>query len=177
MQAGERVRVRAYKADGTCYRRWYATVEAVEADRVVTVSPAGHRLEGVDGVWRCEHVIRTFYWLDRWYSLLEVSAPDGRLEEIYVNVGSPVTIEDSEIRFTDYELDVSREPPHEPVILDEDEFLEAARRYGYAEPFRRACYRVAEEALEVAKDWEAGGMPAVGYGGTGDDEDVPLGRS
>ena len=122
IEVGERVRVRAYKADGTCYRRWCVTVEAVERDLLVTVAPAGHRLEGVDGVWRCEHVIRTVYWPDRWYSLLEVYTPDGRLEEITVNVGSPVTIEDSEIRFTDYELDVSRRPPEEPRILDEDEF-------------------------------------------------------
>jgi len=122
IEVGERVRVRAYKADGTCYRRWCVTVEAVERDLLVTVAPAGHRLEGVDGVWRCEHVIRTIYWPDRWYSLLEVYTPDGRLEEITVNVSSPVTSEDSEIRFTDYELDVSRRPPEEPRILDEDEF-------------------------------------------------------
>lgn len=51
MQIGERVQIRAYKADGTCYRRWSATVEAVAADCVVVVNPVGHRLEGVDAAW------------------------------------------------------------------------------------------------------------------------------
>ena len=37
---GDRIQVRAYKSDGTCYRWWYATVEAVETDRVVVINPS-----------------------------------------------------------------------------------------------------------------------------------------
>jgi protein associated with RNAse G/E len=159
MEIGESVRVRAYKSDGTCYRWWYATVEAVETDRVVLVTSAGHRVEDVRGAWASPYAIRATYWLDRWYSLLEVYAPDGRLVEIYVNLGSPAEIEDSQIRFTDYELDVSRKPPDEARIVDEEEFLEAASKYGYSEAFQQACYELAREALGVANAWAAQGMP------------------
>lgn len=47
----------------------------------MVVTPVGHRVEDVRGGWASGHAIRTFYWPDRWYSLLEVYAPDGRLEE------------------------------------------------------------------------------------------------
>jgi hypothetical protein len=81
--------------------------------------------------------------------------------EIYVNISSPVEIKDSEIRFTDYELDVSRNPPHAARIVDEDEFLEAVSRYGYSEDFQQACYQVAREAIQVATGWVAEGMPTA----------------
>jgi hypothetical protein len=49
IEVGERVRVRAYKSDETCYRWWWATVEAVEEERVVLVTPAGHQVEDWGG--------------------------------------------------------------------------------------------------------------------------------
>jgi protein associated with RNAse G/E len=161
MQIGDRIRVRAYKADGSCYRRWRATVEEVGMGRVVTVTPFGHRLEGEEGIWICQHAVRTYYWADRWYNLLEVYGRDGELEEIYINVSSPVEILDAEIRFTDYELDVSKRPPHEPRICDQDEFREAAARYGYSDAFQKACHRVAREAVGIANRWVAQGLPAI----------------
>jgi protein associated with RNAse G/E len=165
MKIGDRIQVKAYKADGTCYRWWQATVEAVEEGVVVVVNPAGHRVQGIDGDWESRHAIRGYYWPDRWYSLLEAYTPNGTLEEIYVNISSPAEIHDGEIRFTDYELDVSRRPPQEACVFDEDEFAAAASEYGYSEEFQRACYRVVAEALEVADGWLAQGMPAGDGGG------------
>ena len=161
MQVGDRMQVRAYKSDGTCYRSWYARVEAVEADRVVVVTPVGHWVEDIGGAWASRWAIRGFYWPDRWYSLLEVYAADGRLEQVYVNISSPVEIEDGYLRFTDYELDVSRRPPDGARIEDEEEFREAASKYGYSTAFQEACYEVAREAMEVANQWVAMGMPAT----------------
>ena len=99
MQVGDRIQVRAYKSDGTCYRWWYATVEAVETDRVVVINPVGQRADVISGAWASECVIRAFYWLNRWYSLMVVRAPTGGLEEIYVNISSPVELADKEMRF------------------------------------------------------------------------------
>jgi protein associated with RNAse G/E len=65
------------------------------------------------------------------------------------------------MRFIDLELDITLEPPHRARVVDEDEFLEAAARYGYSEAFQQACYEVAREALEVADRWVARGMPAT----------------
>ncbi len=157
---GATLQIRAYKSDGTCYRWWQATLKAVELGRIIVVSPVGQRVEGVGGGWTSEHVIRAYYWLDRWYSLLEVYTPAGQLVEIYVNIGSPVEIAGLEMRFTDYELDVSLEPPQAARIVDEDEFQEAVTRYGYSPAFQQACYAAAHEALAVANGWVARGRPA-----------------
>jgi protein associated with RNAse G/E len=159
LHVGSQVHVRAYKSDGTCYRWWTGTVEAVAPDRVAVTNPAGHRLHTPDGGWTSKWAIRAYYWSDRWYSVLEVYEPDGNLSEIYVNINSPVEIGDGQLCFTDYELDVSRKLPHRARLVDEDEFQEAASKYGYSPEFQQTVYQIAREALEVADNWVAKGMP------------------
>ena len=159
MKVGDRMQVRAYKSDGTCYRWWTATVESVDADQLVLVTPVGHLIQDPGGNFRSEHALRVLYWPGKWYCLLEAYTPAGELAEIYVNIGSPVEIEGLEMSFTDYELDVSRIPPGEARLEDEDEFQEAATEYGYSEEFQRTCYRVAAEAMELANRWVGRGMP------------------
>jgi protein associated with RNAse G/E len=161
LKIGDRVQAKAYKSDGTCYRWWSATVEVVHAYKLVLVTPVGHQIEGTDGGWPSENALRVYYWPGKWYSLLEAYAPNGELAEIYVNISSPMEIEDSNLWFTDYELDVRRRPPGEAWLEDEDEFLEAATEYGYSEEFQQACYEVAREALDLANGWVAGGMPTI----------------
>lgn len=171
MKAGDRVQVRGYKADGRLYRWWWATVEAAGAGEVVLVTPPGHRVEDPGGGWVSRYSIRSYFWPGKWYSLLEVYVPDAgppdaglpggglRLVEIYVNINSPVEIGEEEIRFTDYELDVSRELPGRARIVDEGEFEEAAACYGYTDEFRHFCCDMALEAVEVANHWQAGDPP------------------
>ena len=161
MHTGQVIQVKAFKADGTCYRWWQATVEAVAPGQLVVITPPDHKVEDPAGGWISKYAIRSYYWPGKRYSLLEVFTPDGQLDEVYVNINSPVEIEDGEVRFTDYELDVSRRPPLGARIVDEEEFREAAAAYGYSEEFQRTCYRAAREAVALADGWLAAGMPVV----------------
>lgn len=161
MRIGDRVQVRAHKSDGACYRWWTATVESVTPGELTLVTPVGRLIEGIDGNLVSENALRVHYWADRWYCLLEAYTPEGKLAEIYVNINSPIEIEDLQVCFTDYELDVIRRPPGEAELVDEDEFQEAAVEYGYSEAFQRACYEVAQEALDLANRWVGRGMPAT----------------
>jgi protein associated with RNAse G/E len=162
MKPGDRVQVRAYKSDGTCYRWWTATVESAAPDELVLVIPAGHPIEDPGGSFVSGDALRSYYWPGKWYSLLEAYAPDGELCEIYVNISSPVEIDGLQMRFTDYELDVSRRPPGEAELMDEDEFQEAAIEYGYSDEFQRLCCQAAREALDLANRWVPRGIPTSG---------------
>jgi protein associated with RNAse G/E len=163
MQIGDQMQVKAYKSDGTCYRWWQATVEAIEENLIITIAPAGKRVEAIDGGWVSTGAIRTFYWLHKPYSLLEVYTPggelgDGELNEIYVNINSLVQIEPGQLSYVDYELDVTLRPPDAARIVDQDEFAEAIILYGYTVEFQQFCYQAAEEALHLANGWVAKGM-------------------
>lgn len=159
MQAGDSIAVKAYKSDGACYRTWPAIIETMADDLIVTISPIGKWVEDSRGGWISKVAVRTYYWLNKPYSLLEVYAADGTLEEIYVNINSLVQIEPTHFSYIDYELDVVLRPPTAATIVDQDEFAEAVLEYHYTDEFQTFCYQAAHEAVQLATNWVAQGMP------------------
>jgi protein associated with RNAse G/E len=153
MKIGDKVEGHALKADGDVYRSWYATVEAIEPNLIVTVAPAGSLALMKDGLHSIAHHLRSYYWLDKFYNLLEVFEPDGTLIQLYLNIASPPEITEDAISFKDHELDVLKVLPHEARIIDEDEFAEAIHKYNYSEEFQRKMYAAAHEALVIADNW------------------------
>lgn len=163
MRVGDKIRVEVYKADGALYRWWETAVESCNDSRIVTMSPVGQpTVDLKHGTWIGEHILRAYYWFDKRYNLLEVFEPDGRLLEIYINIASHPWLKDGVLCFTDYELDVSAYPPAKAVVVDEEEFVEAALKYGYSAGFQREMHQVAAEALEIANNWQAGDAPVFG---------------
>ncbi|MBE0672492.1 MAG: DUF402 domain-containing protein [Anaerolineales bacterium] len=160
MKAGERIHVQACKTDGTVYRSWHATIESVDADSIVTISPANQPVfDIVRKQYFTKHVLRSYYWHDKYYNLIEVFEPSGELLEIYINVASPPEFNNGELSFKDHELDVSKYPPKPAELVDEDEFTEAIIKYHYSKEFQEKMYAAAREALELAENWKARSFP------------------
>jgi protein associated with RNAse G/E len=156
MQPGDLITVRALRADGRWYRRWLTTVESIYDACIITFTPAAGEVENASGkVHRLEMAIRSHYWRDKPYNLLEVLNTDGSLNEIYLNVASPPRVRGDSMSFVDHELDVSKFPGQPARIVDQDEFEAAIAQYGYTAAFQEQCWRAAEEARLLADTWEA----------------------
>ena len=151
---GQEITGRTYKWDRTCYRWWQATVVEVTDETIVTQSMPGNTVFQPTENWISQYGIRTTYWFDRPYNLLEVRNPDGSLLEIYVNIASPLRLKGNELHFTDYELDVVMHADQAPEIVDQDEFAEATEKFGYSEAFQAHCWEAADEAVELARSWK-----------------------
>jgi GrpB-like predicted nucleotidyltransferase (UPF0157 family)/protein associated with RNAse G/E len=158
LQPGDVLCVRAYKSDGQWYRWWTATVESVTPTCITTLSPPNNAIHTPTGQWHFKLAIRSYYWFDRPYNLLEVYHPDGTVAEIYVNIGSPIVQKGAELQFTDHELDVLKISGQLARIVDEDEFMAASTHYGYSAEFQKICYQNANMALELAEKWVAQGL-------------------
>ena len=165
MKVGDQIQGHACKADGTIYRSWYTLIESVNTDSIVTISPAGSMV--IDktrlGDHPIKHHLRSFYWFDKFYNLIEVFDGNGALIQIYINIASLPEFANGEISFKDHELDVIRDMPGPAKIIDEDEFSEAIQQYQYSEEFQKRMYQAAQEALELANHWTA--YPAPVFGG------------
>jgi protein associated with RNAse G/E len=158
MQPGEFITVYALHADEQWYRRWQTTVESVDDECIITFSPASSAGEHVTrGPYTLPFAMRGCYWLAKPYNLFEVLNADGSANEIYLNVASPPRIDGGELRYVDYELDVSLIPGQPAVIVDQDEFEEAIGAYGYSLDFQARCWKAAEEARQLAERWFIGG--------------------
>ena len=163
IHVGKRIRVRACKTDGTVYRSWTAIVESADAEEIVTVSFVNDPIEDLKrGVFLSKHALRAYYWMDKFYNLIEVFDKDGALTEIYINVASPPEIGNEMLSFKDHELDVSKIIPDSARLVDEDEFAEAIVKYQYTEEFQRKLHGVAREALDLAERWQAKPFPSFG---------------
>jgi protein associated with RNAse G/E len=164
MKAGDQIQGHACKADGTIYRSWHTTIESVNTDSIVTISPAGSMV--IDktklGDHPIKHHLRSYYWFDKLYNLIEVFDVNMTLVQIYINIASLPEFINGEIRFKDHELDVVRDMPGPAQIVDEDEFAEAVLKYQYSEEFQKKMYAVAQEALALADHWTANPAPVFG---------------
>lgn len=162
MKPGDTIWVRVSKADGAPHRWWQARVEQVTADCIVTYTPFGNPVHHnpatfAQAVYDQPWHIRTYYWPGRCYDLLEVYTEQGALYELYSDITSPVVVVGDEIHFIDHELDVYQPAGGVPEIIDQDEFDEAALKYGYTETFMRECYAVAESLLMLMAAWQPAG--------------------
>ena len=146
------------------YRSWHTTIETMDADSIVTVSPLGSEMyDQKRGNIHIGHTMRSYYWFDKFYNLIELFDAQGNLAQIYINIASPPYLEGESLCFKDYELDVFRYPSSAAILLDEDEFAEAVITYQYTKEFQEQMYSVANEALELANGWNA--KPAPEFGG------------
>jgi len=160
MKIGDQIQVCACKADGSVYRSWHTMIESVDAESIVTISPAGGVVEDRVRIrYQTKHILRSYYWPDKFYNLIEVFDTQGELVELYINIASPPEFEDGVMSFKDHELDVSKVPPDTAKLIDEDEFAEAAIKYNYTKEFQTRMYAAAEEALALADNWKAKPAP------------------
>jgi protein associated with RNAse G/E len=164
MKNGDSIHICACKTDGTVYRSWDTTIESVDASLIVTISPAGSMV--IDktrlGDHPIKHHLRSHYWFDKFYNLIEVFDVNGALVQIYINIASLPEFAEGEMRFKDHELDVVRDLPGPAQLIDEDEFAEAILNYQYSPEFQEKMYSAAREALELANNWNAKPVPVFG---------------
>ncbi len=159
MKPGDIITVRALHADGNWYRRWQTTIESIDESCVVTYSPPNNTSDDVErGMRTLRWAIRSFYWFDKPYNLLELYAADGIFEEVYINVASPAFWAGDELHFTDYELEISKYVGQPGQIIDEDEFEEATVKYCYTPEFIAHCQQAAQDALALAEGWQPKGV-------------------
>lgn len=132
----------------------------MDADSIVTVSPIGSEMyDRKRGNIRIGHTMRSHYWFDKFYNLIELFDAQDNLDYLYINIASPPYPEAGGLCFKDYELDVFKYSFSPAELIDEDEFAEAVITYQYTKEFQEQMYSVAEEALELANRWNAKPAP------------------
>ncbi len=169
MKIGDEIHFSACKADGYVYRSWQAVIESMDTKSIVTISPAGSMV--IDKTKLGDHPttnhLRSYYWHDRFYNLIEVFNPQSsQLIGIYINIAAPLESTPDGMRFKDYELDVVRDLPGSARLVDEDEFAEAIPLYQYSSEFQEKAYTAAREAMKLADEWQA--RPCPVFGGSND---------
>ena len=109
------------------------------------MSSIGQLVRTPRGAWRNTLNVRSHYWFERPFSLLECYDAAGQLREIYVNVATPARLRAGTLEYVDYELDVSKLTGEPARIVDEDEFDAAVRKRRYSAETQRWARAAARE--------------------------------
>ena len=152
---GRTIIVRACKYDGREHRRWSAQLlkredsllvldayfpEEVTHDLLGTIAVGTHSLE--------------YYWLDRWYNVFRFAQPNGELRNYYCNVNLPPTLEDDILSYVDLDLDMLVAPDYSYQTLDEEDFEENAKLYGYSDEIRTNASKAIDELVRMIESRE-----------------------
>jgi predicted RNA-binding protein associated with RNAse of E/G family len=153
------IEIRGRHADGQVYRWWPATVESADAGEICVIWPAGTGFESPTPSGRklIRRDCRAIFWPERMYFITETYGSDGEAETIFADIAALHGVSPDAIEYTDYELDVVKNPGFPVEIEDEDEFLEAAIVYGYTEGFQAQCRAALAEAVRVVETWKPRG--------------------
>ncbi len=147
------IHIKARKSDGTVYRWWDAEIEEKSDTHLIARQRSGETVFEPENSWVSGINIRFYYWKDRHYNLMEIYSDTGEPLELYVNIASPMELKGRELSYYDYELDVIKKIDGEAILVDEDEFSQAIKDFKYSQDFIQACYKSAEDAIDLVNRW------------------------
>jgi protein associated with RNAse G/E len=149
-EAEQKIIVRACKFDGSEHRRWSARIIGREDNLLILDAQfeeeIRHQLLGI--VARGTTSIE-YYWLDRWYNIFRFLHPNGELRSFYCNVNVPPSFDGSMLSYIDLDMDILVAPDLSYRIVDEDEFMFNADRYGYPPQIRKQAYQALDELVTL----------------------------
>jgi protein associated with RNAse G/E len=148
------VYVLATNYDGSEHWQHHAVLIEATDQIVITSTSAGLEVTGEDGIYVSPFNTRGHYWPDRWFNVIRLEEPDGRLSGFYCNVATPVQFDGETVRYADLQLDVrvfAEGGELRCEVRDEDEFEAARERYAYADDLIERCWRAVEDLIALVE--------------------------
>ena len=149
------VTINARKYDRRIQRSWQADLLVRKDSLLVFLGVFDREVIHQDlGVIRRGTISYEYYWLERWYNVFRFHEPEGELRNFYCNINMPPVFEDSVLDYVDLDIDLLVRKDFTYTILDETDYLENSRRYGYPENFKERVDSSVKELRQMIKSRE-----------------------
>lgn len=149
---GSRVLLRATKYDGAAH--WIQPFRVLSDDGTLLVT--SYRARTPIYTSRCEfrspYDSVVYFWRDRWYNVFRLSRPGCRTALWYCNVATPPRFDGCQISYVDLDLDVKVFPSGCIELVDEEEFEEHRRSYGYPDDIVARAREAVDELFRLARE-------------------------
>lgn len=140
------VEVRKY--DGAKHRSWPARLARTEGTLLVLDAAFAEDVEhNLLGNIARGTVSTEYYWTDRWYNVFRFGNPDNTLRQFYCNINLPPEFDGRVLSYIDLDIDVLVNPDLTYSVLDEDDFKENSRRYGYSDEIKLGAHKGLQDLL------------------------------
>jgi protein associated with RNAse G/E len=149
------VTINSRKYDGTIRRSWQCRLVESNGTELFFIGDFDEEVRHADlGVIGRGTISYEYYWTNRWYNVFRFHEPDGDLRNFYCNINMPPTFANGALDYVDLDIDVLVWPDLSYTVLDEAEFEENARKFGYPHWVREKARKSLVELISLIE----GGM-------------------
>lgn len=129
---GQLLTVNSRKYDFSLRRTWNARVIERTDKYILVEGLFEHEVQHQDlgVIAKGTRSVEAFFF-GRWYNCFVFYEPTGKLRNFYINISMPPKVSDGAVDYVDLDIDFIIWPDQRIEVLDEAEFEENARVYGY----------------------------------------------
>lgn len=129
---GDHLNIHSYKHDSKIHRSWdEATYLAEDEEYMIFGNYKTLVIESDGRTWRTKEPAIMFFSKKNWFNIIGQIKPNGIY--YYCNIASPFVIEDSTIKYIDYDLDLRVFPDGSFKILDRGEYQYHKKKMNYSD--------------------------------------------
>lgn len=148
---GDRLTIHGYKHSGMIYRSWDEAVLLDICEDYLVFGNNRTKVTELDGrTWKTKEPAILFFFKNCWYNIISQYKKNGIY--YYCNIASPFVIEDSTIKYIDYDLDLRVFPDGSFKILDRGEYNYHKKKMNYSEDIDRILKSELTKLIELARE-------------------------
>lgn len=144
------ITVRVLKHDGSDSRQWRAAIRT-QADNLLVLDAEFEIEVTHESLGTIPKGTRTieYYWFYRWYNVFQFLTNDGRTRLFYCNINMPPALKAGVLTYVDLDIDVLVDADLSYRVLDENEFEENAKLFGYSDETKEKAHEAVEELKQM----------------------------
>jgi uncharacterized protein len=144
------VTINSRKLDNSLHRTWKCELIEETIDYWLFVGKFDREVSHNQlGVIKNGTITYEYYFKDKMFNIFRFHEPDGEFKFHYCNLNLPPKFEDKVLEYVDLEIDVLVKKDFTFEILDEDEYKDNSKRFGYSDQLKAQVEASLAELIEV----------------------------
>ena len=148
MKKGDKLNIHSYKHNGKIHRSWNEATFLDEQDDYLVFGNCKTMVTESDGrTWYTKEPAIIYFSKTHWFNIIGQFKPTGIY--FYCNIASPFVIEESTIKYIDYDLDLRVFPDGSFKVLDRGEYQYHKKIMNYSEDLDFVINKELEKLIKM----------------------------
>jgi uncharacterized protein len=144
------ITINSRKIDNSIHRTWKCDLVEETLDYWLFVGKFEDEVSHKQlGIIKAETISYEYYFKNKMFNVFRFHEPNGEFKFYYCNVNLPPEFENNVLDYVDLDIDVLVKKDFTFEILDEDEFQENSKRFGYSDELKRKVKESLAELIEM----------------------------
>jgi uncharacterized protein len=144
----ENITINSRKFDNSVHRSWQCRLLEETFDYWLFAGEFSREVRHEQlGIIRRKTFSYEYYFKNKWFNVFRFHEPEGDFKFYYCNINMPPKFENNVLDYVDLDLDVLVQKDFSFKILDEDEFEQNSKLYGYSNEIKLKAKKTLNELL------------------------------